>query len=75
MDVSRRGSHQTRYGGGGRRSPDRAGRAGAVTHESNPSSPADAHRVTRGASDVIERTGHAGRETRSGSIPAGVSRR
>jgi hypothetical protein len=27
------------------------------------------------ASDLIERTGHAGRETRSGSIPAGVSLR
>jgi hypothetical protein len=31
------------------------------------------HRPTRAASDLIERTGHAGRETRSGSIPAGVS--
>src|SRR6266542_1809581 len=28
-----------------------------------------------GAFDLIERTGHAGRETRSGSIPAGVSLR
>jgi hypothetical protein len=34
-----------------------------------------AHRATRMASDLSERTEHRGREMRSGSIPAGVSLR
>jgi hypothetical protein len=34
-----------------------------------------AHRATRGAPDLIQRTAHRGSETRDGSIPAGVSLR